>query len=62
MALRGDEQLVNALARGARALCDTQRYLREAETLGRDGGQPFPPLAPELLESRRNQSAVPNAR
>ncbi len=52
MALRGDEPLVIQQRAGHANFATTQRYLREAETLGNDGGEPFPELPSELLESR----------
>jgi integrase len=53
MALRGDEPLVIQQRAGHANFATTQRYLREAETLGTDAGQPFPPLPTELCQSRR---------
>src|SRR5690606_10036414 len=52
MALRGDEPLVIQQRAGHEHFSTTQRYLREAETLGRDSGSPFPPLPEELFSSR----------
>lgn len=62
MALRGDEPLVIQQRAGHANFTTTQRYLREAETLGKDGGEPFPPLPEELcqslLQSRRSSVSV----
>ena len=52
MALRGDEPLVIQQRAGHEHFSTTQRYLREAETLGRDSGSPFPPLPEDLFSSR----------
>jgi hypothetical protein len=48
MALRGDEPLVVRQRVGHANFATTQRYLREAETLGKGGGVPFPPLPPRF--------------
>ena len=48
-ALRGDDPLVIQQRAGHADFAMTQRYLREAETLGRDAGTPFPPLPASLL-------------
>lgn len=48
-ALRGDEPLVIQQRAGHANFSTTQRYLREAETLGKDAGAPFPPLPSDLL-------------
>jgi integrase len=48
-ALRGDEPLVIQQRAGHENFKTTERYLREAETLGRHGGEPFPPLPASLL-------------
>lgn len=49
MAQRGDEPLVIQQRAGHSNFSTTQRYLREAETLGRDGIDPFPPLPLDLF-------------
>lgn len=49
MAVRGDEPLVIQQRAGHANFATTQRYLREAETLGQDSGQPFPPLPEDLI-------------
>ena len=49
-ALRGDEPLVIQQRAGHSDFTTTQRYLREAETLGKDSGKPFPPLSEELVQ------------
>lgn len=49
MALRGDEPLVIQGRAGHKDFATTQRYLREAESLGQDAGEPFPPLPAELI-------------
>jgi integrase len=59
MAIRGDEPLVIQQRAGHANFATTQRYLREAETLGKDAGQPFPPLPPQLLESIRETIRKP---
>jgi integrase len=48
-AVRGDDPLKIQRAVGHRSLGTTQRYIREAEVIGRDIGQPFPPLPAALL-------------
>lgn len=58
MALRGDEPLVIQQRAGHEDFATTQRYLREAETLGRDSGVPFPPLPDDLISSRFSSQAV----
>ncbi|HVX93661.1 MAG TPA: site-specific integrase, partial [Polyangia bacterium] len=49
MALRGDEPLAIQQRAGHADFATTQRYLREAETLGHDAGEPFPALPEDLL-------------
>lgn len=49
MALRGDEPLVIQQRAGHKDFATSQRYLREAEALGSDATEPFPPLPAELL-------------
>lgn len=49
MALRGDEPLVIQQRAGHKDFATTQRYLREAECLGQDAGEPFPPLPADLV-------------
>lgn len=49
MAQRGDEPLVIQQRAGHDDFKTTQRYLREAEALGKDGVSPFPPLPTELV-------------
>jgi integrase len=60
MALRGDEPLVIQQRAGHANFATTQRYLREAETLGRDGGVPFPPLPADLLDESSADSSEPS--
>ncbi len=50
MALRGDEPLVIQQRAGHANFATTQRYLREAETLGSDETEPFSPLPAQLLQ------------
>ncbi len=61
MALRGDDPLVIQQRAGHDDFTTTQRYLREAETLGSDGIDPFPPLPPDLLEENRFGKSVRDA-
>lgn len=58
-ALRGDEPLVIRQRAGHADFATTQRYLREAETLGKDSGVPFPPLPADILEV--SQRSVPKS-
>jgi hypothetical protein len=51
MAQRGDNPVVIQQRAAHRQFSTTQRYLREAETLGTDGVAPFPPLPPDLLDA-----------
>jgi integrase len=51
-AVRGDDVLKVQRAVGHRSLATTQRYIREAEVIGRDIGKPFPSLS-EFLRCRR---------
>ena len=48
-AVRGDDALKIQRAVGHLSLDTTQRYIREAEVIGRDIGEPFPPLPPGIL-------------
>ncbi|MEZ4301534.1 MAG: site-specific integrase [Polyangiaceae bacterium] len=48
-AVRGDDPLKIQRAVGHLSLATTQRYIREAEVIGRDIGEPFPPLPAEVL-------------
>lgn len=47
-AIRGDDALKIQRAVGHTSLATTQRYIREAEVIGRDIGKPFPYLAAAL--------------
>src|SRR5258707_11173571 len=57
MALRGDEALVIQQRAGHANFTTTQRYLREAETLGKNGGEPFPTLPDDLLSAEPDDSS-----
>jgi integrase len=48
-AVRGDDALKIQRAVGHKSLATTQRYIREAEVIGRDIGEPFPALPLGLL-------------
>ena len=50
-AVRGDDVLKIQRAVGHRSLMTTQRYIREAEVIGRDIGEPFPALPKGITES-----------
>jgi integrase len=47
--IRGDDALKIQRAVGHLSLATTERYIREAEVIGRDIGEPFPPLPATLL-------------
>jgi len=50
-AVRGDDPLKIQRAVGHKSLETTQGYIREAEVIGRDIGEPFAPLPAEVLAS-----------
>jgi integrase len=50
MAIRGDEPLTIMHRAGHNDFKTTQGYIREAETLGRNVGEPFLPLPRSLVE------------
>ncbi|UQA61784.1 tyrosine-type recombinase/integrase [Polyangium aurulentum] len=54
MALRGDQPLVIQQRAGHRHFSTTQRYIREAESISGNVGQPFPQLPAALLRFREN--------
>jgi integrase len=65
MAVRGDEPLVIQQRAGHDDFKTTQRYLREAEALGKDGVEPFPPLPEDLVSlliKRRRPRKLQKAR
>jgi integrase len=47
-AVRGDDPLRIKQRAGHTGFATTEGYIREAENLGRDFGDPFPPLPPGL--------------
>lgn len=50
-AIRGDDALKIQRAVGHRSLATTQRYIREAEVIGANIGEPFPPLPLDLVQA-----------
>jgi integrase len=61
-AVRGDDPLKIQRAVGHRSLTTTQRYIREAEVIGRDIGEPFPPIPAALLATGLANLAAPSPR
>jgi integrase len=60
-AVRGDDVLKIQRAVGHLSLATTQRYIREAEVIGRDIGEPFPPLPAAILATDLTTLETPDS-